>query len=393
MKVLFFNHSFFNISETFIYKQIAGLPEGINASLMAFELMNENIFPLKYPKIRIRKYVNTADRYITAGFRKVLKLDLGLSIFDYFIVKRYLQRSRCDLLHAHFGSNALIVLTVAKALNIPLVVSFHGVDASPQFLKNKNYREKLPELFEYAKAIIVVSPHMIDTLALQKWKGKTHLIPYGVDASQFVNERIFMHDEKKVKILHSGRLVSKKGVPDLIRVFLSLAKKYPQIQLDIIGDGPELALSKKIAGEAGTANIIFHGPKTHDEVKKFMSETDIFVLNSRTSENGDMEGLPNAILEGMSMKLPVVSTYHAGISQAITNEKNGLLVDERDNEGLKSALEKLIISPSLRRQLGEAARHTVETDFTMQRMNESILKVYREVGGIGFEPMTSTMST
>ena len=110
-----------------------------------------------------------------------------------------------------------------------------------------------------------------------------------------------------------------------------------------------------------------------------MSEADVFVLNSRVGKDGDMEGLPVSLLEAMSMQLAVISTRHAGIPQAIKNGKDGLLIDEKDNNALLAGLEKLINDAGLRKRLGEAARQTVISRFTDADTNKKIAAVYRGV--------------
>jgi colanic acid/amylovoran biosynthesis glycosyltransferase len=107
-----------------------------------------------------------------------------------------------------------------------------------------------------------------------------------------------------------------------------------------------------------------------------MKDADIYVLNSRTDDKGDMEGLPNSILEAMSMEKPVISTYHAGIPQAIQDGVNGLLVKERDNEGLAAALEKLIQDRDMRRRLGVEARKTIVANFSANSMETKIQSVF-----------------
>jgi colanic acid/amylovoran biosynthesis glycosyltransferase len=137
MKVLIFNHSFFNISETFIYKQVTGQPSDVVFSLMGFNIINEDIFPLKAEKIKLDKQVNFIDKLLTTALWKIFKIRPGFSVFNHFKVKNYLKRNRPDLVHVHFGFNALLIYPIAKSLNIPMVVTFHGVDASPQYLKDK----------------------------------------------------------------------------------------------------------------------------------------------------------------------------------------------------------------------------------------------------------------
>jgi colanic acid/amylovoran biosynthesis glycosyltransferase len=378
MKVLMFNHAFFHISETFIYKQVTGMPRDIEIDLLAFDVANENVFPLQNKKYQVKRIANTADRILMAICKHIFNIRYKLGVYAYFTIRKILMQSKCDIVHAHFGFNALLIYPIVRRLKIPLVVTFHGVDASPQMLRQKEYNRGVRKMLEYATAIIVVSPHMKDTLNLNSQAGKIYLIPCGVDPAAF---NIPDHRNKSgyITILHSGRLVSKKGVPDLVRVFSLLSHIYRNIRLFVVGDGPELELCKQLADDARGGSIQFFGARSHDEVKKFMAKADVFVLNSRVGEKGDMEGLPVSLLEAMSMQLAVISTSHAGIPQAVTDDVNGLLIDEKDNIALTSALEKLIADADLRKRLGESARRTILDKFTTGETNKKIAEVYRNV--------------
>lgn len=380
MKVLLFNHAFFNLSETFVFQQVKGMPEDIEVILMGFDFRNEDVFKLNNEKIRIRRSANLFDRMMLAAKKRIFNKRGSLGLFSSNKIAKLIKDSGAQLVHAHFGFNALLIYPIVRSLNIPLVITFHGLDASPLYLKNKRYRRRVHEMIDYAYAVIIVSPHMKDTLDLSAYSEKTHLVPCGVDPDEFAPRT--PAERNVINILHSGRIVSKKGVGDLIRVFTLLNRKYPHTRLHIVGEGPHLQRCRNLAADATPGSIVFHGARPHGEVKKIMSEADIFVLNSRTSNSGDMEGLPVSILEAMSMSLPVVSTYHAGIPYVITNEKDGLLVKEKDKGQLAAALEKLINNADLRRQLGAAARGTVTERFTTEQVNRRIADLYRQIAGL-----------
>jgi glycosyltransferase involved in cell wall biosynthesis len=171
--------------------------------------------------------------------------------------------------------------------------------------------------------------------------------------------------------------VPKKGVPDLITAFARLCDNYTNLELRIIGDGPEMPVCKDLVDQLNLRDkISLLGSKPHGVVNEHMKDADIYVLNSRTDDKGDMEGLPNSILEAMSMEKAVISTYHAGIPQAIQDGVNGLLVKERDNEALTAALEKLIQDRDMRRRLGVAARKTIVANFSANSMETKIQSVF-----------------
>ncbi|SDE81250.1 Glycosyltransferase involved in cell wall bisynthesis [Dyadobacter soli] len=375
MNILVFNPSFFPLSETFVHRQVVGLSRYHEVTMLAYRYENADKFPIDVKKELITPYRGLADKVITKAMRAFVGQGYKLSFQNRALLSTLLKRDKIDVIHAHFGPSGIEMLPVAQKLGIPLVVSFHGIDAAPAMLDNKAYADKISEVIEYAKAVIIVSPHFIDTLDLKRFSSKVHLIPYGTDEQKFLPAEI--PDRDKVVIQHVGRLVPKKGVPDLIKAFATLCSRYDNLELRIIGDGPEMPMCRELVDQLNLGDkIALLGSKPHQVVNEQMKGADIYVLNSRTDDKGDMEGLPNSILEAMSMEKAVVSTYHAGIPQAIQDGENGLLVKERDNEGLAAALDKLIRDKELRRRLGVAARKTVIAGFTSNGMETKIQSVF-----------------
>lgn len=147
--------------------------------------------------------------------------------------------------------------------------------------------------------------------------------------------------------------------------------------MSIIGAGPEGSLCRELINKAGLQDKIeLLGAMAHAEVLQHMNDSDIFVLNARTSKQGDMEGTPVSILEAMSMELPVIATYHAGIPQVLTNQENGLLIAENDQTGLAIALETLISNENLRADLGQQARQTIVSKFGIELNRQRIAELF-----------------
>lgn len=344
-------------------------------TMLTYRYENEDKFPIDVKKELLTPYRGLPDKLITKALRVVAGRGYKLSFQNRSRVSGLLQTGKIDVIHAHFGPSGIEMLPVAKKLGIPMVVSFHGIDAAPAMLGDQEYADNIREVIEYAKAVIIVSPHFIDTLNLSRFSNKVHLIPYGTDEQKFVPAETPERD--KIVIQHVGRLVAKKGVPDLIAAFGALCGRYHNLELRIVGDGPEMPICKELVDHLNLGDkISLLGSKSHEVVNEHMKDADIYVLNSRTDDKGDMEGLPNSILEAMSMEKPVISTYHAGIPQAIQDGINGLLVKERDNEALAAALEKLIQDQDLRRRLGVAARKTILANFSANSMETKIQSVF-----------------
>lgn len=375
MNILVFNQSFFPLSETFVHRQVVGLSRYHDLTMLTYRYENEDKFPIDVKKVLLAPYRGWLDKQITRVLRHVSGHSYKLSFKNRSLVEGLLESGKTDVIHAHFGPSGVEILPVAQKLGIPMVVSFHGIDAAPAMLSDIEYAERIREVIEYAKAVIIVSPHFIDTLNLGKFSNKVHLIPYGTDEQKFQPAETSDHDS--IVIQHVGRLVPKKGVPDLITAFDELCTRHDNLELRIVGDGPEMPACKDLVDQLSLGDkVTLLGSTPHEVVIEQMQSADIYVLNSRTDDKGDMEGLPNTILEAMSMEKPVVSTYHAGIPQAIQDGENGLLVKEKDNEGLVAALEKLIGDQNLRRRLGVAARKTVLAHFSANAMERKIQSVF-----------------
>lgn len=379
-RVLFYHGYFFRRTETFIYRQ------AINPFIHPFLLAGRYYQSAEMPTgvFTKFKFKRTLTDWLIPNLSKWFgKKVIGKNHYygndSIAKMKRLLQGQELDLIHAQFGGNAIRILPLAKQLNIPLIVSFHGFDASRK-LASRSYREGLKVVFDYASAIIVCNPGMGDALPLSESnKKKVHWVPYGIDNEQFSNDTSAAQTNS-FSVLHVGRLVEKKGVPDLIHAFAKATKEADQMTLHIVGGGRETGECRMLVKKYGLeTKVIFHGWKSSREVKELMQQCDVFVLNSRVASNGETEGLPVGLLEAMAMGCSVLSTRHAGIPLAIENEVSGILVDERDTDSLSQQILRLYHNKELRKAMGKAARAKVENQFTMKRMHENLRDIYREV--------------
>jgi glycosyltransferase involved in cell wall biosynthesis len=120
--------------------------------------------------------------------------------------------------------------------------------------------------------------------------------------------------------------------------------------------------------------VTLHGVTPNDEVLRLMKRADVFIQHSVTCpETGDEEGMPVAILEAMAYGLPVVSTFHAGIPEAVVDGKTGFLVEEGDTQSMADRILDLASQPALRVSVGGAGRARVETNFTWQKEKRSLV--------------------
>jgi glycosyltransferase involved in cell wall biosynthesis len=168
-------------------------------------------------------------------------------------------------------------------------------------------------------------------------------------------------------------LVAVKQLDVLVKAFAGLVPTLPaSAQLLIVGDGEERARLENQAIELGVGpQVKFVGSVTN--VEPYLQASDIFVLPSRN------EGLPVALLEAMACSLPCVASATGGIMDLIRSGVNGLMVPPGDAQALQSALETLLLDPTLATQLGRQARQDAHQNYSMEHTAQDYLQLYRSL--------------
>lgn len=242
----------------------------------------------------------------------------------------YLKKERFDLLFVNYGTAGAELAPLAKASNTPMLVHFHGYDASVLTVLER-YRQKYQEMFSIAKVIIAVSQEMVnDLIKLGVPREKLHLLTY------LPNERFLKikPDYTSSQILAVGRFVEKKAPYLTLLAFMKAKEECPLLTLVFIGQGDLLAVCKDLCDSMKIQDVSFIGVLNPEEVAKEMERSFCFVQHSKRALSGDKEGTPVAILEALAAGLPVISTRHAGIPDVVKDGENGFLVDEGDVEGM-----------------------------------------------------------
>lgn len=278
---------------------------------------------------------------------------------------------------AEYGATGFLLADICAQVQVPLYVHFHGYDASRQLRKpwwRRNYRR----LFESAAGIIVpcrfLGKKLIDAGCP---RGKLHVNACGVDAERFGPTR-----RLPCRFLAVGRLVEKKAPQHTIEAFARIADRFPQAKLDIVGTGPLAKQCAQLTRDLGLEDrICLRGAQNSTFVARLMMKASVFVQHSVTAPNGDCEGMPVAILEAMASELPVVSTRHSGIPEAVQDGVTGLLVEEHDVEGMAMAMEGLLTDPIRAEAMGKAGRRRVVEKFTQEQSRDRLRAI------MGFPPI------
>jgi glycosyltransferase involved in cell wall biosynthesis len=163
-----------------------------------------------------------------------------------------------------------------------------------------------------------------------------------------------------------------KNYPFLLKAFGILSNRHDCLKLLCVGGGEYLAQSKSIVTKKNLRQkIIFTGYTEH--VVEYLSAMDILVLPSL------WEGLPNAIMQGMSMEIPVVVSNVGGCAEMVRHMENGMLFPSDEIHEFTSHLETLINDKNLANKLGQNARKTIEKEFSMDRMINKYSTFYKKL--------------
>ncbi|MBU2665107.1 glycosyltransferase [Actinoplanes bogorensis] len=279
------------------------------------------------------------------------------------------------LVHAHFGGDGWLVSGEARRLGIPLVVTLHGHDVSRQPSSpgalGVRYRRNLRSVFRRAHSLIAVSQVI-----------REHAIKWGADPAKVrvhytgvpIPAALETAAEKLWDVAFVGRFVEKKGADDLLAALSTI----DGVKALFIGDGPRLDEMREYARSL-RVDATFLGARPAGEVYRVLGETRILAAPSRTARDGDSEGLPTTIVEAMALGLPVVSTRHSGIPEAVVDGGTGLLGAEGDREALASNLRKLLDDQTLQASFGTAARARAEAEFDVVKQSRRLEDLYDEI--------------
>ena len=314
-------------------------------------------------------------------------------------LQRLTKRIKFDVMHAHWVvPNGPVVAIIARLRRLPMIISMHGSDV---FVAehSKPVAAVARWCFGRASAITAPSDDLLQrAIALGAPPSRCHLVPYGVDPGQFTRiegagpllKRELGLPADSLVIFAVGRMVYKKGFEYLIRATPAILREHPNAKVVIAGGGDLQPRLQSLVNQLGVEkSVIMPGWVQRDRMPIFFSGCDLFVLPSVVDQQGNVDGLPNTLLEAMASARPIVATNVAGIPLAVKDGDNGLLVPEKQPGELAAAINLLLHAPELRAQYGEAARRRVESELnwettarTFERLYESaVAKRKRGSGG------------
>ena len=287
------------------------------------------------------------------------------------------------LIQAHFGPESINALPLAKRLGIPLIVYYHGIDATMtrEYAANnrflRRYLRMLPRLHSEATLVLTQSNFLRDRV-IDYWgyppeKVRTQYI--GVEPT---TETPLPLEEREPIVLFVARLVEKKGATYLIKAMQTVQEKHPDLELVIAGDGADYDQLYEQANNQ-LRKFRFVGWQSTAEVEAWMRRALIFSVPSITAQNGDSEGFGMVFIEAQRSGTPVVSTQHGGIVESVAHDKTGILVPERDADSLAKAIIQVYEDRRLWQQFSNAAYERVQHEFDIHMLVARLEGIYDEL--------------
>ncbi|HAN7800402.1 TPA: colanic acid biosynthesis glycosyltransferase WcaL [Escherichia coli] len=399
MKVGFFLLKFPLSSETFVLNQItAFIDMGFEVEIVALQkgdTQNTHAAWTKYnlaartrwlqdePQGKVAKLRHRASQTLRGIHRKNTWQALNL--------KRYGAESRnlilsaicgqvvtplhADVFIAHFGPAGV---TAAKLRELGVIrgkiaTIFHGIDISSRDVLN-HYTPEYQQLFRRGDLMLPISDLWAGRL--QKMgcpREKIAVSRMGVDMTRF-SPRPVKAPATPLEIISVARLTEKKGLHVAIEACRQLKEQGVAFRYRILGIGPWERRLRTLIEQYQLEDVVeMPGFKPSHEVKAILDDADVFLLPSVTGADGDMEGIPVALMEAMAVGIPVVSTLHSGIPELVEADKSGWLVPENDARALAQRLAAFSqlntdeLAPVIKR-----AREKVEHDFNQQVINREL---------------------
>jgi glycosyltransferase involved in cell wall biosynthesis len=326
------------------------------------------------------------------GYASAMRADVSLRSAAYlaapfamtagwWAARRIARQYRATIMHGHWVVPGGVT-AAAAAPELPLVISLHGSDV---YVAERLAPARAAARAAFGRAGIVTA--CSDDLAARAVRlgadpGRTTVVPYGVDTTRFGPDPTVRRSlraelgvaHSEILVAAAGRLVSKKGFEYLIDA-LALA---PSMTLALAGDGSLRDTLRQRAAAGGVASRIrFLGERTQDDVARLFAAADIVAAPSIRDDAGNVDGLPNVVMEALASGTPLVTTAAGGIGAVVEDGVTALVVPERDAPALAAALRRLGDDSRVRATIGHAARALVESRFGWERTAEQFELAYR----------------
>lgn len=361
---------------------LAYLPERIVLSLPLLLPVHATVLARR-PRAYLRALGYTLSRCLRQRSTSTLRRFFQAG----YIVGWSLRKTTVRHFHAHFCHGpATVAMFVKWMTGIPYSFTAHAKDL--YLTEREILRDKMAE----AEFVVTCTAHNRDYLEeLGGDLTDIHLVYHGLDLSRFTRgatEHIvplasYTEAGRVPLVLSVGRLVEKKGFDTLIRACGILHDRGQRFRCMIYGDGPQRPELERLVQELGLQNVVeMPGAILQDDLVEVYRQATLFALPCQVLESGDRDGLPNVLVEAMSMEIPVVSTSVSGVPELVEDGANGFLAPPRDPAAFADRMHTLLKDAALRQRFAREGRRRVLAEFSLERNTRRVLALFQETMGL-----------
>jgi glycosyltransferase involved in cell wall biosynthesis len=312
---------------------------------------------------RPARYLSLLARLIAGTITAPDVLFRTLAVFPKSVfLARALEGEGVRHIHAHYATHpSTMALIIATLSNVTFSFTVHAHDIQ---VNRSLLRWKLRET-KFVRSISGFNKRFLEGLYPKEAAGKIDVIHVGIETHWYGAASSANGPRAGNTILCVAAHRPYKGLPYLIEACRILHDEGIDVQCDIIGHGPMHDELAEMIRERSPGNVRLLGPRAQEEVTRMMAEASLFVLPSIVAPDGQMEGIPVALMEAMATGRAVVSTSISGIPELVEHGVSGLLVPPADARALAGAIRELLADPERARRMGERGREKVREEFTL----------------------------
>lgn len=295
--------------------------------------------------------------------------------------------------HSHFaGIGARVGWWLRRFTGVSTSFTAHANDI---FCKPEPQSPAFERLFNDAALVVTVSDFTARQLRQQfpDAAARIQRVYNGLDLQPIMEARARADRSRAAGgILSVGRLIEKKGYPDLVQSCALLRGQGMRFHCRIVGEGPlEDSLRRQIA-ELGLQDCVqLTGPLGMDEIIRLLvEETQVFALACATESDGGKDNLPTVLMEAMAASLPCVSTRLAGVPEMVIDGKTGFLTGEHEPQAFAARLQTLLENPELCEAMGRAGLEHAKAHFAQAVTGRALLAAFATHGDLRSDAVLRT---
>lgn len=377
-------------TQTWLYNQVRYLPGDVEPHVICER--TEHLDQFDVPDLHALRADHPIRQYWEVAARM-----LGLRRY-YPYTRETAAEVDAEILHSHFGQSGWQNVPVARALEVPHVVTVYGNDVSGYPRKDERWIDRYEELFATVDGVLCEGPHMAESVAdlgCAEEKVFVHHLGVAIDEIEYRPRRYERGEPLRVLIAASFR--EKKGIPYALEAIGRLRRSVA-VEVTVVGGVATIPIlgpiTKTASGSAAERDRIeatirewnledcvrLLGYQPHETLLREAYEHHLFLSPSVTAGDGETEGgAPVTLIEMSATGMPIVSTTHCDIPSVVPHGESGLLAPERDVAALVDHMRHLVEHPDLWPKMAEAGRTHVEAEYNAPVQGERLAEIYRRI--------------